>query len=142
MSESNENQAFMQGLMTAFNNHDKAQLGRFYTDDCVFIDPLNGMDGTGPKGPMFVSEMLDTYYKGSSDLRHELVDVFVAGDRIGAHFKGMGTHNGDMLGVAATGKRFEVDIYALVKLRDGRICEVKQMADVPGMWKQLGASPG
>lgn len=85
-----------------------------------------------------VVELLDTYYKGSTDLRHELVHVIADGEYAAAHFKGMGTHDGDMLGVPATGRRFDVDIYAMVKFRGDRMCEVKQMANTPAMWKQLG----
>lgn len=50
MSFGSERKAFLQALMDAFNANDKESLKNFYTEDCVFIDPLNGMDGSGPRG--------------------------------------------------------------------------------------------
>jgi predicted ester cyclase len=54
------------------------------------------------------------------DFRMEIVDLIAEGDTVVAHFKCSGTHEGEWLGVAATGRSFE-DVDEIFRVRDGKL---------------------
>ncbi|MDP8929056.1 MAG: ester cyclase [Actinomycetota bacterium] len=51
-----------------------------------------------------------------------------------------GTHEGDFLGVAATGRRVEVNLVDLWRIADGRIVEQWGGPDTFDLLRQLGAT--
>jgi predicted ester cyclase len=52
-----------------------------------------------------------------------------------------GTHQGELMGIAATGKRMTVTGFDLFRIAGGKIVEMWQDADQLGMLQQLGAIP-
>ncbi len=52
-----------------------------------------------------------------------------------------GTHEGEFMGVAPTGKRVEFQGIATVRIREGKIAENRGMPDMLGLLQQLGAVP-
>jgi predicted ester cyclase len=73
------------------------------------------------------------------DTRMEIVDLIAEGDRVAARFTCSGTHMGEWLGYAATGRRFEViDEVSIYRFRDGRIVESWGLEDTLGRLEQLG----
>ena len=64
------------------------------------------------------------------DLRHAVQEVLVDGDVQMARVVVTGTLAGDFGGVAATGRTFRMDQAVIVHLREGRIAEAWEIADV------------
>ncbi len=60
-------------------------------------------------------------YSGVPDFRVEPTNLFVSGDRAGVEWVMSGTHAGDLPGLPATGKRFEVRASSIIQLRDDLI---------------------
>ena len=52
-----------------------------------------------------------------------------------------GTHQGEFMGIPATGKRVTVQVMDFVRVRDGKIAEHSNVVDVFGLLAQLGAMP-
>ena len=67
------------------------------------------------------------------DLRHEVQEVIVDGDRMAARLIVTGTLHGDFGGVRATGAPFEIDQIVISHLRDGKAAEVWEVADVAAL---------
>jgi predicted ester cyclase len=73
------------------------------------------------------------------DFRMEIVDLVAEGDAVVAHFKCSGTHRGEWLGVAATGRRFEhVDEIYVFHVENGKLSSAVAVEDNLSRMRQLG----
>jgi predicted ester cyclase len=73
------------------------------------------------------------------DTRMAIIDLIAEGDRVAARFTCSGTHTGEWLGHAPTGRRFEqIDEASFYRLRDGRIVESWGVEDTLRRLEQLG----
>jgi predicted ester cyclase len=71
--------------------------------------------------------------------REDMIEDIVAdGDRVGLLFRITGTQQGNLYGIAPTGKRIDVFEAGLFRLADGQITEAWFMADEAGLLRQLG----
>ena len=52
---------------------------------------------------------------GAPDLRATIDEIFAAGDWVGARLTWTGTHTGELLGMAATGRRFSMTEFEIVR---------------------------
>jgi len=64
------------------------------------------------------------------DLRHEVQEVLVDGNVEMARTVVTGTLTADFGGVAATGRRFRIDQAVIIHLRDGKVAEAWEIADL------------
>jgi predicted ester cyclase len=73
------------------------------------------------------------------DTRMEIVDLIAEGNRVAARFACSGTHTGEWLGHAPTGRRFEqIDEASFYRIRGGRIVESWGVEDTLRRLEQLG----
>ena len=74
------------------------------------------------------------------DFTMEIVDLIAEGDKVVAHFKCSGTHDGEWRGRAPTGRRFEdVDEIYIFRIEDGRLAGTTGvLEDNLTRMKQLG----
>jgi predicted ester cyclase len=73
------------------------------------------------------------------DFRMEIVRLIAEKDTVVAHFRCSGTHQGEWLGVAPTGRRFEdVDEIYIFQLRDGKLAGAVGVDDHLSRMRQLG----
>ena len=76
------------------------------------------------------------------DFRMEIVDLIAEGETVVAHFKCSGTHEGEWLGVAPTGRRFEnVDEIYIFRVKDGKLSAAIGVEDNLTRMRQLGLKP-
>jgi predicted ester cyclase len=69
------------------------------------------------------------------------VDQISEGDKVANRFVFLGTHLGEYMGVAPTGKRVEFVGSSIDRVVEGRIVESWVEVDLLGVLKQLGAVP-
>jgi predicted ester cyclase len=67
--------------------------------------------------------------------------VIVEGDSAATRWILAGTHEGELLGIAPTGKRIRIEGMNFYRLANGRITEVWTQVDRLGLLQQLGALP-
>ena len=79
-------------------------------------------------------------FRGSfADFTMKIDSLVAAGDTVVAHFKCSGTHTGEWLGVAPTGRRFEdVDEIYVFELEDGKLARGYGVEDNLSRLRQLG----
>ena len=65
-------------------------------------------------------------------------EVVAEGDRAAVATTIEGTHEGELLGMAPTGRRVSVTGIDLVRVADGRIVEHRGLTDTVGLLRQLG----
>jgi len=76
------------------------------------------------------------------DLRMEPEDVFASGDKVVARVTLTGTHQGEFMGMPATGKRINVQLIDIIRFGDdGLAHEHLGVVDALTMMQQLGAVP-
>jgi predicted ester cyclase len=73
------------------------------------------------------------------DFRMEIVELVAERDIVVAHFKCSGTHRGEWLGVAPTGRRFEdVDEIYVFRIENGKLSSAVGVEDNLSRMRQLG----
>jgi predicted ester cyclase len=76
------------------------------------------------------------------DFTMEVVELVAEGDKVVAHFLCSGTHEGEWLGVPATGKRFErVDEIYIFHVENGKLAGAVAVEDNLSRLRQLGIGP-
>ena len=89
-----------------------------------------------------VRQLFHMYRAAFPDLRMEAEDVLVSGDKVVARVHATGTHQGEFLGMPATGKRIDVAVIDIMRFGDdGLVHEHWGLFDSLGMMQQLGAIP-
>ena len=89
-----------------------------------------------------VTQMFRMYRAAFPDLRMEADDVLVSGDMVVARVRASGTHQGEFMGMPATGKRVDVQLIDIIRFGDdGLAHEHWGVLDALGMMQQLGAIP-
>jgi steroid delta-isomerase-like uncharacterized protein len=74
---------------------------------------------------------------GFPDFHNEIAEMVAEGDVVVARLVYTGTHRGDILGVAATGRRVRYQGVAWFRIEGGLIAEVDVTADREGLMRQL-----
>lgn len=101
-----------------------------------------GPDGKrqdGPDAGVAVGQMFAT---GFPDGKINLTQVIAAGDNsVVAEFLGTGTHKGEIMGLAPTGRKVSVPICEVLEFRDGKIIAEHEYFDMLTMLQQLGLAP-
>lgn len=108
----------------------------FYSADVVF-----GGVTAAPMDHAGVRAFHETFVEAFGPPRVEVVDMIESGDRVAARIVIHGSHQGDFLGVPATGLPASLAITTLLTVRDGRCVERWSTADMLGLLVQLGAVP-
>ena len=75
------------------------------------------------------------------DLRMEADEVVSEGDLVCVRGTMAGTHQGEFMGMPASGKPFEIRGFDMVRVRDGQVVEHWGVTDMMSMMQQLGALP-
>jgi predicted ester cyclase len=75
------------------------------------------------------------------DWREEIVDLVAEEDKIVGRFKCSGTHRGEMMGIAPTGRRMEVDEVYFLRVQDGKFVGFWGLEDNLTRMRQLGLLP-
>ena len=89
-----------------------------------------------------VLDMFRMYRAAFPDLQMHADEVLVSGDKTVTRARATGTHQGEMMGIAPTGKSVEVQLIDIMQFDDaGRACEHWGLVDMLSMLQQLGAIP-
>jgi predicted ester cyclase len=75
------------------------------------------------------------------DMQVTADDILVDGDRLAARSTMRATHEGDFLGLPATGKAVEVASYDIVRFEAGVVVEHWGVLDAAALMQQIGAVP-
>ena len=89
---------------------------------------------SGVDGPVNLVQMV---LRGIPDIHYEIMQVVAKDDRVVVHLRGTGTHRGEFLGVAGTGKRIEWNGINIYRFEDGKVIKTWQLLDVWGLMRQM-----
>jgi steroid delta-isomerase-like uncharacterized protein len=128
------NKAVVRSFVEAWNSRD---FGRF---DLLMADGAALHLGAGdvPCDPAGTRAIAEEWTTAFPDWRFDLLGLVAEGDRVVAHMPYSGTHRGQIVGVAPTGRSCTVDEMVIFRIADGKIAEAWEVFDEAGMWRQLG----
>ena len=130
--------ATMKRLYDLINAGDIDGFGELLAEDFVEHEEMPGLE-PGKEG---VKKLFHMYRAAFPDLRMEAQDVLVSGDKAVARVRATGTHQGEFLGMAATGKSVDVQLIDITRFGDdGLAREHWGVFDALAMMQQLGAFP-
>ncbi len=92
-------------------------------------------------GPEGFKQMLGMFRSGFPDLRVDLHDVLAEGDKAASRGTWHGTHQGEFMGIPATGKRIAVTYTDIWRFENGKLVENWVQMDLMGLMQQLGVAP-
>ena len=121
------------------NAGDVDGFGELLADDFVEHEETPGLAPT-KEG---VKAFFRMYIAAFPNLRMDPEDVLASGDKVVARVRATGTHEGEFMGMPATGKSIDVQAIDIVRFGDdGLAREHWGVFDVMGMMQQLGVVPG
>ena len=90
------------------------------------------------RGPEGFKENISTYRAAYSDARITVDDQIAEGDKVATRWTGRGKHDGDLMGIAPTGKKVEWTEIGILRIADGKVVESWYDVDMLGLMGQLG----
>jgi predicted ester cyclase len=91
-----------------------------------------------PPGVEGVKRFFSMFRDAFPDVEVEIDEIVVEGDRVAVATTFTGTHQGELMGVAPTGRRVSVTGIDIVRVADGKIVEHRGLTDIVGLMRQLG----
>jgi steroid delta-isomerase-like uncharacterized protein len=130
MSNTQENVALVQQFYEeAINRRDRTACERLLTDDFVHNNEFRGRAGQ--------QAAVDAFLEAFPDLSHKILITVAEDDRVAAHQKWTGTHQGEFLGIAPTGRKVTFTSTAILLIHQGQIAQAWDEVDLLGVKAQL-----
>ena len=128
----------MRRLYGLLNAGDVDGFGALLADDFVEHEETPGLAPTKDG----VLEFFRMYRAAFPDLRMEPEDVLASDDKVVARLRATGTHQGEFMGIPATGKSVDVPLIDIIRFGDDGLAHehwgvINEMA----MMQQLGLAP-
>ena len=94
-----------------------------------------------PRAARRVKRLFMEFYTAFPDWREEIVELVAAGNMVAGLFRCSGTHGGEFVGEAPTGKRMEVGEVFFVRAEGAGVGDFWALEDSLGRLRQLGLVP-
>jgi predicted ester cyclase len=120
-----ENKAMLRRLVEAINRA-----------DMNVVDELFAPEVAGQAKQNFTA-----FRSAFPDWREKVVDMVAEDDKVIGRFKCSGTHRGEMMGIAPTGRRMQVDEVYFLRVENGKFVEFWGLEDNLTRMRQLGLLP-
>ena len=133
--------------------HNKALVRRLYEEalnkgNLAVVDEIlalnyvrHGLAPGTPPGPESTKQVFTTMRAALPDLRITVEDMVGEGDKVVARVTGRGTHKGEYMGIAPTGKQVTVTFIGIYRFAGSKLEEAWIQMDELGMLQQLGVVP-
>ena len=130
-----ENKALVHQVIDLINRRDLDKAFEFYASDYVYHGPgnqeLRGRDG--------IRGLWAGFFGGFPDLNASVDQLIGEGDLLAMRWTVRGTHTGEFLGLAASGKPMVLPITEVFRIVGGQLVEAWDQYDTHHLLDQLGA---
>ena len=122
-----------------WNQGNLSVIDELVAPNATFHDPsVPGGKFTGPEG---FKQFVQIYRGACPDVRLTIEDLIAEGDKVVSRWTAIGTHKGELMGIAPTGKRVTVTGCDIAQYQNGKVVEGWASYDMLGMLQQLGVVP-
>jgi predicted ester cyclase len=80
-------------------------------------------------------------YGAFPDMHSSIDDMVVEGDKVALRATSTGTHDGEWMGVPATGRHIAFEYAEIYRIADGKVVEYWCLPDMGGLMRQLTEEP-
>ena len=112
-----------------------AMIDRFMAEDFVEHESIPGMDNTRETPRQLFTMMLSAF----PDFRATVHDILQDGDKVVARVTFSGTHQGEFMGVPASGNQVRWDAIDILQFRDDKAVAHWGVMDMAAAMSQMGA---
>jgi steroid delta-isomerase-like uncharacterized protein len=133
MENSKTNLNAVQRFYDAYNKKQEAILNEVIADD--YVDYGHQPPGRGVQGAKSDHQDIARAFE---DARFDIDEMFGSDDRVVARWTLHATNTGPFGGLSPTQKKITVRGISLYRLRDGKITETRNLADLLALFTQLG----
>ena len=134
---SEENKEITRRFYEAINAGRMEIIDEVVAEDLVEHEEFPGL-ASGREGVRQFMQMMRTAF---SDFTMTIDDMVAEGDKVFIRATMGGTHQGEFMGIPATGKRIEVPFGDFVRFEIGKVVEHWVVTDTGQMMQQLGVMP-
>jgi steroid delta-isomerase-like uncharacterized protein len=131
-----ENKALARRAYEALNQRDLAAFYELITPGIVLHNASMTIQGLEA-----YKQFVSMYFAAFPDLHFTVEDIIADGDKVVFRTTGMGTHKGDLMGIAPTGKQVTVSAINIIRVVNGKTVEEWLNNDDLGLLQQLGVVP-
>lgn len=121
-----------------FNHGNMSVFDEMVAPDFVEHEQLPPGIPDGREGVKVMSTMLRSAYP---DFKATIDDILAEGDKVVVRMTWSGTHQGEFMGIPATGKSVSIGVIDIIRIAGGKLVEHWGQMDSMGMMQQLGAIP-
>ena len=136
---SEQNKAIVRRLFEELWNKGSLSLA-----DQLFTPNYTHHDSSSPDfghGPESERKRATLYRTAFPDLQLTIEDIIAEGETVMARWSCRGTHNGNLSGIAPTGKQFNISGVSIARFASGKVVEGWINWDALGLMQQLGVVP-
>jgi steroid delta-isomerase-like uncharacterized protein len=139
MSEATKYQSLVHRVIEEFWNQGQLSVAdELFTADYVRHDPATADLAGGVDGARAGCVRFRTAFP---DLRLTVADLLMDGDKAVVRWTTSGTHQGDLMGIAPTGKKVGLTGISIMRFAGAKVAEEWVNWDTLGMMQQLGVIP-
>jgi steroid delta-isomerase-like uncharacterized protein len=110
-------------------------------NDLIAPDYIDHDSSSPTAGPEGVRKEVSLYRNAFPDLLFAIEDIIAEDDKVVTRLTASGTHQGNLPGIPATGKRATMSGIVITRYENGRAVEAWVKFDFLGLYRQLGAIP-
>lgn len=135
-----ENRALARRFWEEVADQRKLELAdELFVSSYVHHDP--GLPPEMQQGCDAYMQHLPMFYAAFPDFQLTVQDMIVEGDRVVTRWSFRGTHRGELMSIAGTGRKVGTSGITIQRIADGKIVEGWTLFDTLGMLQQLGVVP-
>ena len=125
-----ENKAIVRRFIEAYN---KRNLDLF--DDILAPDYFDHTSKVGVEG---LKQLMNMAFKAFPDFHETIEDIIAEGDKVWARITFTGTHTGEFMGIAPTGKKITTEMVDIFRIVNGKLVEYRDVNNNLDYLKKLG----
>jgi steroid delta-isomerase-like uncharacterized protein len=130
-----QNEALVRSVFDKLDNRDDTVFQELYAPEYGWHTPANNPNALTREQE---AEFVKLLWAGFPDMRWDIAEVITRGDRVVVRFTVKGTHQAEYQGIPATGNKVEIGGLWVGRIKNGRLIEAREEADVMGLMQQLG----
>lgn len=132
-----ENGAIYQRFVREVLEHGQIELvDEFVSENVLSHAPMPGQ----PPGREGVKQGFRQFHDAFSNVQIDIRDVIAEANKVVGHFTVSAVHDGEFMGIPASGQHVKYDEMAIVRMESGKIVEHWSVADTFEMLQKMGAA--
>jgi steroid delta-isomerase-like uncharacterized protein len=120
-----------------WTKHNLDAIDELVAPDCIGWSATDGE----VRGPQGFRQLAERYLTAFPDTSWRIDRIVADGEWVASFWTATGTHSGDLMGIAPTGKQVTVQGTSFDRIVNGKFVESQNVFDALGMLQQLGAVP-